>query len=69
VAPSERKPFLLRLDPQLHDALQRWARDELRSLNAQIEFLLRDALARSGRARAPDDAAGTPPPPAGSRPT
>ena len=62
---TERKPFLLRFDPQLHDALQRWARDELRSLNAQIEFLLRDALARSGRARAPDDdAARAPPPPA-----
>ena len=47
---SERKPFLLRLDPQLHEALQRWARDELRSLNAQLEFVLREALSRAGRA-------------------
>ena len=41
---SDRKAFLLRLDPALHEALQRWADDELRSLNAQIEFLLRRAL-------------------------
>ena len=38
---SERKSFLLRLDPELYAALQIWAKDELRSLNAQIEFLLR----------------------------
>lgn len=46
---ADRKAFLLRLDPALHDAMQRWAADELRSLNAQIEFLLRDALRRAGR--------------------
>jgi hypothetical protein len=46
---SERKPFLLRLDPALHDLLQRWAADELRSLNGQIEYLLRDAARRAGR--------------------
>jgi hypothetical protein len=46
---SDRKPFLLRLDPKLHEALQRWADDELRSLNAQIEFILRQALAERGR--------------------
>lgn len=46
---SERKPFLLRLDPKLHEALQRWADDDLRSLNSQIEFLLRQALADRGR--------------------
>ena len=46
---SERKPFLLRLDPKLHEALQRWADDELRSLNSQIEFVLRQALAERGR--------------------
>jgi hypothetical protein len=46
---GDRKPFLLRLDPQLHEALQRWADDELRSVNAQIEFLLRQALAKAGR--------------------
>lgn len=44
-----RKPFLLRLDPAVHDALQRWAADELRSANAQIEFLLRRELLRAGR--------------------
>jgi hypothetical protein len=47
--PAERKPFLLRLDPKLLDALQRWARDDLRSLNAQMEFLLRGLLTRAGR--------------------
>ena len=45
----QRKPFLLRLDPATHAALQCWADAELRSLNAQIEFLLRDALRRTGR--------------------
>ena len=45
----ERKAFLLRLDPALHDALQRWAGSELRSLNAQIEFLLRTAVVEAGR--------------------
>jgi hypothetical protein len=46
---SERKSILLRLDPAVHDALARWATDELRSTNAQIEFLLRRALADAGR--------------------
>ena len=46
---AERKPFLLRLDPATHEALQRWADSELRSLNAQIEFLLRRALSDAGR--------------------
>ncbi|MCD9594737.1 MULTISPECIES: type II toxin-antitoxin system antitoxin [Streptomyces] len=41
--------MLLRLDPAVHDALARWADDELRSANAQIEFLLRKALADAGR--------------------
>jgi hypothetical protein len=50
---SERKPFLLRIDPAVLDALQKWAADDLRSLNAQIEFVLRDALARAGRAPKP----------------
>jgi len=44
-----RKAVLLRLDPKVHAALQKWAADELRSLNAQIEFLLRQALKRAGR--------------------
>ena len=47
----ERKQLLLRLDPGVHDALARWAADDLRSVNAQIEFLLRQALAKSGRLR------------------
>ena len=46
---AERKAFLLRLDPRLHDALQRWAAAEFRSLNGQIEFLLRDALREAGK--------------------
>lgn len=46
---AERKGVLLRLDPAVHDALAGWAADELRSTNAQIEFLLRRALADAGR--------------------
>ncbi|HKS49193.1 MAG TPA: hypothetical protein VJT49_29605 [Amycolatopsis sp.] len=46
---AERKKILLRLDPAVHDALARWAADELRSTNAQIEFLLRKALSEGGR--------------------
>lgn len=45
----ERKRFLLRVDPRLYDVLQRWSADELRSVNAQIEYLLVDAAKRSGR--------------------
>lgn len=45
----DRKPILLRLDPAVHDALGRWASDEFRSLNAQIEALLRQALTDAGR--------------------
>ena len=46
---ADRKPFLLRLDPATLDALQRWAADDLRSLNGHIEFLLRRALQQAGR--------------------
>jgi hypothetical protein len=46
---TERREVLLRLDPAVHDALARWASDELRSKNAQIEFLLRRALTDAGR--------------------
>jgi hypothetical protein len=46
---TERKSVLLRLDPAVHDALANWAGDELRSTNAQIEFLLRRALSQAGR--------------------
>ncbi len=45
----ERKPFLLRLDPAIYEALQRWADADLRSLNAQIEYLLRESLRQTGR--------------------
>ncbi len=45
----ERKKVLLRLDPAVHDAIARWAADDLRSVNAQIEFLLRKALTEAGR--------------------
>ncbi|CAL9467978.1 MULTISPECIES: hypothetical protein [Streptomyces] len=74
--PRQRKQVLLRLDPAVYEALARWAGDELRSANAQIEFLLRRALAEAGRlpgdagplprrGRPPGDSApGTPPPPA-----
>ena len=58
---AERKGVLLRLDPAVHDALARWAADELRSTNAQIEFLLRRALVDGG----PDALDGGPDPPAG----
>jgi len=46
---AERKALLLRLDPAIHDAIKRWADDDLRSVNAQIEFLLRKALADASR--------------------
>jgi hypothetical protein len=46
---AERKAFLVRLDPTVHEALQRWADADLRSLNAQVEFLLRQALRAAGR--------------------
>ena len=55
---AERKSVLLRLDPAVHSALQRWAADDLRSVNAQIELLLRDALRAAGRT--PSDAGPVP---------
>ena len=48
---ADRKPFLLRLDPALFEALQRWANDEVRSLNGQLEYLLTKALRDAGRFR------------------
>jgi len=57
---TERKSVLLRLDPAVHDALARWAADDLRSTNAQIEFLLRRALAEAGRLPGRADAAPRP---------
>ena len=47
---AERKNYPLRLDPEVYEALRRWAEDELRSVNAQIELLLRNALREAGRA-------------------
>jgi hypothetical protein len=46
---SDRRPVLLRLDPAVHEALTRWANDEFRSVNAQVEMLLRRALTEAGR--------------------
>jgi hypothetical protein len=52
---ADRKPFLLRIDREVLDSLQRWADDDLRSLNGQIEYLLREALKKSKRlTRTPD---------------
>lgn len=68
--PQQRKQMLLRLDPAVHDALARWASDELRSANAQIEFLLRRALAEAStaaRRRGADPAPRTPAEGAGPR--
>ena len=48
---AERKAFLLRLDREVYAALKRWAGDDLRSVNAQVEFLLRRALKETGRLR------------------
>lgn len=60
---TARRSFLLRIDAEVLDAVQRWANDDLRSLNGQIEFLLRSALKHAGRA--PRAAA---PPPDGAAP-
>ena len=48
---GERKSFLVRLDPALHASLQQWAADDLRSLNAQVEYILRRAVREAGRLR------------------
>ena len=52
MAPPDKKAYPLRINPQVLDAMQRWANDELRSLNAQIEYVLRDALRKAGRMKA-----------------
>jgi hypothetical protein len=52
---AERKAYPLRISVEILDAVQRWADDELRSLNAQIEYVLRDALRRNGRLKRPAD--------------
>ena len=53
-ARAARKQVLLRLDPAVHDAVAHWAADDLRSVNAQIEYALRDALRRAGRLKSPE---------------
>jgi len=52
---TDRKSFLLRLNPRLHRVLEQWANDDMRSLNAQIEFLLTDAARKTGRLKAGED--------------
>jgi hypothetical protein len=52
---KERKSFLLRLDPALYDSLEQWAQQELRSVNGQIEFLLRQSVNRHQRSTAPHE--------------
>jgi hypothetical protein len=49
---AEKKAYPLRISPEVLDAVQRWAEDELRSVNAQIEYVLRDALRKAGRIKA-----------------
>jgi hypothetical protein len=51
---AERRPFLLRIDPALFEALQRWANDEVRSLNGQLEYLLTKAVREAGRMKTED---------------
>ena len=60
---AERKPFLLRMDPRVLAALQRWADDDLRSVNGQVEYLLRRALHDAGRAPGADGEGGPSLPP------
>ena len=59
---ADRKSFLLRIDSGVLEGVQRWANDDLRSLNAQIEYLLRDALRKAGRAPKGPAATDAPPP-------
>jgi hypothetical protein len=59
----ERKSFLLRVDPETFDAVQKWAADELRSVNGQVEFLLRRALRDAGRLKGESTPAGEAPSP------
>jgi hypothetical protein len=51
---SEKKAYALRINAQVLEAIQRWADDELRSLNAQIEYVLRESLRQHGRLKGPD---------------
>lgn len=60
---SEKKKFLLRIDDNIYAALEKWAADDLRSINAQIEYLLKEALAKSSRLRPAPPSNSTNPPP------
>jgi hypothetical protein len=51
----DKKAFLIRIDPELHAALEKWAADELRSVNGQIEFVLKEAVRKAGRAKPHSD--------------
>lgn len=55
---SEKKKFLLRLDNEIYAALEKWAADDLRSANAQIEFLLKDAIRKAGRLKKQEESSG-----------
>ena len=52
---AKRKPFLLRVSPELLEQLRRWAEDEMRSVNGQIEYVLREALKKRGRLKDRDE--------------
>ncbi len=52
---AEKKKFLLRIDENIYNALEKWAADDLRSINAQIEFLLKDILRKNGRLKETND--------------
>ena len=60
---AEKKKFLLRIDENVHAALEKWAADDLRSINAQIEYLLTQALKNSNRLKSPDTTEPINPPP------
>lgn len=57
---AEKKKFLLRIDEKIYNALEKWAADDFRSINAQIEFLLKEALSKAGRLK--DNSPPLPPP-------
>jgi hypothetical protein len=63
---SEKKKFLLRIDAGVYNALEKWAADDLRSINAQMEFLLNEAVKRAGRSKAVPARTGQEKPDAGS---
>jgi hypothetical protein len=52
---AEKKAYPLRISAAVLEAMQKWSEDELRSVNAQIEYVLRDALRRAGRLKAPSE--------------